>query len=115
MIALRPGGVDDDARRRAKLVPALQVARDDAVDEAVGVARQRRRRRVVQHQTAPCSTAVARQVDQQPRIVELPVVVHDAAAQALGLDRRQAGERFFLGEDLAIRRSRSGRRACRTP
>ena len=40
VIAQRSGGVDDDARRRAKLASALEVARDNPVNEAVGVASQ---------------------------------------------------------------------------
>ena len=101
VIALRPRSVDHDARRRAKLVPALRVSRDDAVDEAVSIAGQRRRRRVIQNQRALFDRGL-RQVDQQPGIVELAVVVHDAATQTLGLDGRQARERVFLGEDLGL-------------
>ena len=47
------------------------------------------------------------QIDQQARVVELAVVVDDAAAQAVGVDGWQARERFLVREDLRMRRSRT--------
>ena len=40
------------------------------------------------------------EIDEQPRVVELAVVVDDAAGEALGVDAGQALERFLLREEL---------------
>ena len=93
--------IDDDARADSKLALAFDVFCDDAVDEAVRGLRQGSHANVVEHRRAARGRRL-HQVDQQPRVVELPVVVDHAAAKSFGADRRQTLERLFAREDRRV-------------
>jgi hypothetical protein len=107
-----PGGVDHDARARSPAPSALLILRDDAIDETVVGFRHLDDARVVEDRRALIGRCL-HQVDQQPRVVELPVVVHDAAAEPLGLDRRQPRERLLAREDLGGAESVLAATRCR--
>ena len=93
------GRIDDHARRDRPLAPGLLIGRDDAVDEAVGALRHRHDADVVDQRRALFGRG-RHEVDQQPRIVELAVVVDDAAAQTFGLDGRQPRQRLLARQDF---------------
>jgi hypothetical protein len=98
-IRKRPGGVDDDARGDAELGIALDVARDDAVDCAARGPGDVRDPHVVEQDRALISGGLCH-VDQQPGVVELAIVVQNAAAKAGGAQRRYPPERRPLRQDL---------------
>ena len=94
-VAERAGGVDDAAGGDGVLLPRFQVREHHPVDEALGVVGKPDDRGVVeQHRTL--FFGGLGQVDQQPGVVELAVVVEDAAAQSVLLQLRDAGEHLFL-------------------
>ena len=89
------GGIDDALGGDAQLGAADRVARVDA-DDLAAFAHQRRHRAMVEHDRALAGRG-ARERDRQPRIVELPVPVLDAAGQAAHL---------HVGQQLARARGR---------
>ncbi len=91
------GGVDHHLRAQHPVLAALDVARLDAAHDAV-LLHQPGHRHVVEHRRAEIRRR-HRQTDGESRVVELAVVVEDAAAQSLGLDRRQPLERLRFGEE----------------
>ena len=75
----------------------FQVGERDAVHEALGVVGQPDDRGVVEQHGALLLGRLG-QVDQQPGVVELTVVVEDAAAQSVSLEIRDVGEHLVLAE-----------------
>ena len=81
--------------------PGLLVDGDDPVEEPVRLLREPGHAHVVEERGALLGRGLD-QVDEEPRVVELAVVVDDPAAEPLGLDRRQPFEGLLAGQDLRI-------------
>ena len=95
----RAGGVDHHRRVDLERVTGFEIASHETVNEAVDALRDAGDLRVVEQRRALLGRGL-HEVDQQPRIVELAVVIDHPAAQALGLDRRQALQRLVTREDF---------------
>jgi hypothetical protein len=98
-VAEGPGRVDHDAGPGTELSSALEVARHDAVHEAVRIPRQAGHRCVVEERR-PLLGGGGGHVDEEPRVVELPIVVDDPSPKPLRADRGQPLEGLLLREDL---------------
>ncbi len=75
--------------------PALLIARGQSVHVAFRVAQQSGRRAIV-HERRAVIRRGHRQMNQQARVVKLPVIIDDSAAQLFRLQRRQPLQRLFL-------------------
>ncbi len=87
-IGKRPRGVHHHFGRDTHLESAQGVLRHYSVNEPFMVLRQSAHGGVVEER-GPLLRRCLRHVDEQPRIVELAVVVHHAAAQPFLVDGRQ--------------------------
>lgn len=85
-IGKRAGRIDDHPPGDRPFAPGLLVGRDDAVDEPVGPLRHPDDAHVID-QRGPLVGSGLDEIDQQPRIVELAVVVADSAAEAVRTKR----------------------------
>ena len=92
------GGVDDDARAGLELLAGFAIDRVNAVDESVGVARERDRGSVVQDGGSVFGRG-GEERNEQARIVELAIVVDDSPAQAVVADVGQEFESFIERKD----------------
>jgi len=97
----RAGGVDHDLRAHPDLMAVFQVCRHHAVNEPVRLPGQTNDRRIVQQRRALLGGGL-REVDEQPRVVELPIVVDHAAAQPFGPDRGKPGQRLIARQDFRV-------------
>ncbi len=94
-----PRRIHHHPRRNRQIVSRLGVARHQAIDITVGISRHLHRWAIV-HQRCAVVRRRHRQVNQQPRVVELPIIIDDAAAQLFGLQRRQQRQRLLLAQHL---------------
>ena len=101
VVGERTSGVDDDARRGMDGFAALQIPRHDPINRAVGGPRQRGHRRVIEQRRALLDRRLD-EIDQQPGVVELAVVVDDAAAQTVRPDCRQPPQRLLARQDRRV-------------
>ncbi len=98
-VAERAGRIDHDLGACVQRLPRLGIVRLNSVDETVSPFRQAGDRRVVQQNRSLVCRGL-RQIDQQATVVELTVVIDNAAAQSFGFDGGQAGECFFARQEL---------------
>ena len=75
----------------------FQIGEDHSVRETLGVVREPNDPSIVEQHGALLFGGLG-QVNQQPRVVELAVVVDDAAAQPFLLQIRDVGQHLFLPE-----------------
>src|SRR5215510_12004101 len=93
-IAKGTGCVNHHLRTNLQFLATLQVYSHDSVEESVAVMREARHCHVVQE----CRALLGRrpdQIDKQPGIVELTIVVNDSTAQAFCFDSWQPLQSFF--------------------
>ena len=79
------------------LSPGFQLREDQPVRETLFIVGESHDPGVVEQHGALLFGGLG-QVHQQPRVVELTVVVHDAAAESFLLQVRNVGEHLFLPE-----------------
>src|ERR1019366_5743071 len=99
IVAEWAGGVDHHFRGGAKLLSGFGIYRDHAVHVAVIVLRERLNGGVIQQRRALFERG-RDHIDQQPRVVKLPVVIEDTAAQSFQLDGWDVLESLFQRKDL---------------
>ena len=98
-IGERAGGIHDDFCLRAERLAGLDVLPANAVDDAVAAFVQPGDFGIVEQRGALFGRG-GDQIDEQPRIVKLAVVINHAPGESVGIDVGKTPERFLLGNEL---------------